>query len=88
MIVILILFMCVISCVVRALSRIKPKGNMILLIEPQMSLYKGHQMKNYPYDVTCNICHRLNGKSVLEHGEWNRVLAILAAMKGAINIDQ
>ncbi|MCM4173417.1 50S ribosomal protein L11 methyltransferase [Arenibacter sp. TNZ] len=74
------------QCVVRAPFHDKPKVEYDIIIEPKMSFGTGHHETTHMM-LQHILDHDFNGKSVLDMGSGTGVLAILAAMKGAINID-
>jgi len=74
------------SCVVRAPFHEKPSVRYDIVIEPKMSFGTGHHetthmMLDHILDLDCE------GKTVLDMGSGTGVLAILAAMKGAKDVD-
>lgn len=74
------------QCVVRAPFHDKPKVEYDIIIEPKMSFGTGHHETTHMM-LQHILDHDFNGKSVLDMGSGTGVLAILAAMKGANNID-
>lgn len=74
------------QCVVRAPFHEKPKVDYDIIIEPKMSFGTGHHETTHMM-LQHILDHDFNGKSVLDMGSGTGVLAILAAMKGAKDID-
>ncbi|MCK0135650.1 50S ribosomal protein L11 methyltransferase [Arenibacter sp. S6351L] len=74
------------QCVVRAPFHDKPKVDYDIIIEPKMSFGTGHHETTHMM-LQHILDHDFNGKSVLDMGSGTGVLAILAAMKGAKDID-
>ena len=74
------------QCVVRAPFHDKPKVEYDIIIEPKMSFGTGHHETTHMM-LQHLLDHDFNGKSVLDMGSGTGVLAILAAMKGAKDID-
>ena len=74
------------SCVIRAPFHPRPEVTYDIVIEPKMSFGTGHHETTH-----LMLRHMLNagfkGKSVLDMGCGTGVLAILAAMKGAMRVD-
>jgi ribosomal protein L11 methyltransferase len=74
------------TCVVRAPFHEKPSVRYDIVIEPKMSFGTGHHetthmMLDHILDLDCE------DKTVLDMGSGTGVLAILAAMKGATDVD-
>lgn len=74
------------TCVVRAPFHEKPNVKFDIVVEPKMSFGTGHHETTYMMlehilELDCE------GKSVLDMGCGTGVLAILADMKGAANVD-
>jgi ribosomal protein L11 methyltransferase len=74
------------QCVVRAPFHDKPEVDYDIVIEPKMSFGTGHHETTYMM-LQHILDHDFKGKSVLDMGSGTGVLAILAAMKGAVTID-
>ena len=74
------------QCVVRAPFHDKPEVDYDIVIEPKMSFGTGHHETTYMM-LQHILDHDFKGKSVLDMGSGTGVLAILAAMKGAVAID-
>lgn len=74
------------KCVVRAPFHEKPEVEFDIVIEPKMSFGTGHHETTYMM-LEHILEHDFKGKSVLDMGSGTGVLAILAAMRGAKNID-
>lgn len=74
------------ACVVRAPFHEKPVVKYDIVIEPKMSFGTGHHETTYMM-LQHILEHDFQGKSVLDMGSGTGVLAILAAMKGAVQID-
>jgi ribosomal protein L11 methyltransferase len=72
--------------VVRAPFHEKPKVAYDIVIEPKMSFGTGHHETTHMM-LEYILEHEFKGKSVLDMGSGTGVLAILAAMKGAKEID-
>ncbi len=73
-------------CVIRAPFHEKTNADYEIIIEPKMSFGTGHHqtthmMVEYILDID------VKGKSVMDMGCGTGILAILAAMKGAVNVD-
>jgi ribosomal protein L11 methyltransferase len=73
-------------CVVRAPFHEKPQVEYDIVIEPKMSFGTGHHETTYMM-LQHILEHDFTGKSVLDMGSGTGVLAILAAMKGARDIE-
>jgi len=73
-------------CVIRAPFHDKPKVDYDIVIEPKMSFGTGHHETTHMM-LQHILDHDFTGKSVLDMGSGTGVLAILAAMKGAGDID-
>ncbi|MCM4151156.1 50S ribosomal protein L11 methyltransferase [Arenibacter sp. N53] len=74
------------QCIVRAPFHDKPKVEYDIIIEPKMSFGTGHHETTHMM-LEHILNHDFNGKYVLDMGSGTGVLAILAAMKGAKDID-
>ncbi len=74
------------DCIVRAPFHEKPEVSYDVVIEPKMSFGTGHHETTHMM-LEFILEHDFNGKSVLDMGSGTGVLAILAAMKGAKDID-
>lgn len=74
------------QCVVRAPFHEKPEVAYDIVIEPKMSFGTGHHETTFMM-LQHILEHDFKGKSVLDMGSGTGVLAILAAMKGAVTID-
>lgn len=74
------------QCVVRAPFHEKPSVEFDIIIEPKMSFGTGHHETTHMM-LQHILDHDFAEKSVLDMGSGTGVLAILAAMKGAKNID-
>ncbi|SMG12988.1 50S ribosomal protein L11 methyltransferase [Arenibacter troitsensis] len=74
------------QCVVRAPFHEKPEVLYDIVIEPKMSFGTGHHETTFMM-LQHILEHDFKGKSVLDMGSGTGVLAILAAMKGAVAID-
>jgi ribosomal protein L11 methyltransferase len=74
------------DCVVRAPFHEKPKVAYDIVIEPKMSFGTGHHETTHMM-LEYILEHNFKGKSVLDMGSGTGVLAILAAMKGAKEIE-
>lgn len=74
------------QCAVRAPFHEKPQVEFDIIIEPKMSFGTGHHETTHMM-LQHILDHDFDGKSVLDMGSGTGVLAILAAMKGAKNID-
>ena len=74
------------ECTVRAPFHERPKIGFDVVIEPKMSFGTGHHETTHMM-LQHILDHGFDGKSVLDMGSGTGVLAILAAMKGATNID-
>ncbi len=74
------------QCVVRAPFHEKQKVEFDIVIEPKMSFGTGHHETTHMM-LQHILDHDFMGKSVLDMGSGTGVLAILAAMKGAAEID-
>ncbi|MDX1769289.1 MAG: 50S ribosomal protein L11 methyltransferase [Arenibacter troitsensis] len=74
------------QCVVRAPFHEKPEVAYDIVIEPKMSFGTGHHETTFMM-LQHILEHDFKGKSVLDMGSGTGVLAILAAMKGAVAID-
>ncbi|MCJ7466867.1 MAG: 50S ribosomal protein L11 methyltransferase [Maribacter sp.] len=74
------------DCVVRAPFHEKPEVAYDIVIEPKMSFGTGHHETTHMM-LEYILEHDFIGKSVLDMGSGTGVLAILAAMKGAKEID-
>lgn len=73
-------------CVVRAPFHEKPEVEFDIVIEPKMSFGTGHHETTHMM-MQHILDHDFKNKSVLDMGSGTGVLAILAALKGAKNID-
>lgn len=73
-------------CVVRAPFHAKREVDYDIVIMPKMSFGTGHHETTHMM-LQQILNHEFKGKSVLDMGSGTGVLAILAAMKGATNID-
>lgn len=74
------------QCAVRAPFHQKSDVAYDIVIEPKMSFGTGHHETTHMM-LQFILEHDFNGKSVLDMGSGTGVLAILAAMKGAAQID-
>ncbi|MFC4094492.1 50S ribosomal protein L11 methyltransferase [Euzebyella saccharophila] len=74
------------ECSVRAPFHEKPQVTYDIVIEPKMSFGTGHHETTHMM-LQMIIDHDFEGKSVLDMGSGTGVLAILAAMKGAANVE-
>lgn len=74
------------KCVVRAPFHEKPQVDFDIVIEPKMSFGTGHHETTHMM-LQFILDHDFKGKSVLDMGCGTGVLAILASMKGAAQID-
>ncbi len=74
------------QCVVRAPFHEKPEVRFDIVIEPKMSFGTGHHETTHMM-LQHILDHDFKDKSVLDMGSGTGVLAILAAMKGAKDID-
>lgn len=74
------------SCMVRAPFHQKEAVTYDIVIEPKMSFGTGHHETTHMM-LAHILAHDFNNKSVLDMGCGTGVLAILAAMKGASNVD-
>jgi len=74
------------TCIVRAPFHKKHKVDYDIVIMPKMSFGTGHHETTHMM-LQHILNHSFEGKSVLDMGSGTGVLAILAAMKGASNID-
>ncbi|WP_411031329.1 50S ribosomal protein L11 methyltransferase [Spongiimicrobium sp. 3-5] len=74
------------DCVVRAPFHKKPEVRFDIVIEPKMSFGTGHHETTHMM-IQHILGNEIAGKSVLDMGSGTGVLAILAAMKGATNVD-
>lgn len=74
------------QCVVRAPFHEVPNVPFDIVIMPKMSFGTGHHETTHMM-LQHILAHDFNGKSVLDMGSGTGVLAILAAMKGAVRID-
>ncbi len=73
-------------CTVRAPFHEKSNSKYDIVIEPKMSFRTGHHDTTYMM-LQHILGHDFEGKSILDMGTGTGVLAILAEMKGAIDID-
>lgn len=73
-------------CTVRAPFHEKSNSKYDIVIEPKMSFGTGHHETTHMM-LQYILDHDFEGKSVLDMGTGTGVLAILAEMKGAIDID-
>ncbi len=73
-------------CAVRAPFHKKFDVDYDIVIEPKMSFGTGHHETTHMM-LQFILDHDFEGKSVLDMGSGTGVLAILAAMKGAIHVD-
>ena len=73
-------------CAVRAPFHQKFEVQYDIVIEPKMSFGTGHHETTYMM-LQCILEHDFEGQSVLDMGSGTGVLAILAAMKGAVHVD-
>ncbi|MBC6998211.1 50S ribosomal protein L11 methyltransferase [Cytophaga sp. FL35] len=73
-------------CSVRAPFHKKPQVTYDIVIEPKMSFGTGHHETTHMM-LQMILDHDFEGKSVLDMGSGTGVLAILAAMKGATNVE-
>ena len=73
-------------CAVRAPFHQKFEVQYDIVIEPKMSFGTGHHETTYMM-LQCILEHDFEGQSVLDMGSGTGVLAILAAMKGAVYVD-
>ncbi len=74
------------DCIVRAPFHEKPEVSYDVVIEPKMSFGTGHHETTHMM-LEFILEQDFKGKSVLDMGSGTGVLAILAAMKGAKDID-
>ncbi|MEE9361548.1 MAG: 50S ribosomal protein L11 methyltransferase [Cellulophaga sp.] len=74
------------KCVVRAPFHEKPTVDYDIVIEPKMSFGTGHHETTHMM-LAQILAHDFKGKKVLDMGSGTGVLAILAAMKGAKDIE-
>lgn len=74
------------QCVVRAPFHEKPTVTYDIIIEPKMSFGTGHHETTHMM-LEHILEHDFEQKSVLDMGSGTGVLAILASMKGAKNVD-
>ena len=74
------------QCIIRAPFHEKPEVDYDIVIEPKMSFGTGHHETTHMM-LQHILDHDFTGKSVLDMGSGTGVLAILAAMKGASDID-
>lgn len=74
------------KCQVRAPFHEKTNVEFDIVIEPKMSFGTGHHETTHMM-LQFILDHDFEGKSVLDMGSGTGVLAILAAMKGAISVD-
>lgn len=73
-------------CTVRAPFHENSNSKYDIVIEPKMSFGTGHHETTHMM-LQHILAHNFEGKSVLDMGTGTGVLAILAEMKGAIDID-
>ncbi|MCW1952654.1 MAG: 50S ribosomal protein L11 methyltransferase [Flavobacteriia bacterium] len=74
------------SCVVRAPFHEQPKVDYDIVIEPKMSFGTGHHETTHMM-LAAILELNCHGKQLLDMGSGTGVLAILAAMKGALSVD-
>ncbi|MCK0188363.1 50S ribosomal protein L11 methyltransferase [Arenibacter sp. F20364] len=74
------------QCIIRAPFHEKPEVDYDIIIEPKMSFGTGHHETTHMM-LQHILDHDFTGKSILDMGSGTGVLAILAAMKGASDVD-